>query len=46
VTNAGHRIGDCARHSGRTFAISFQQVKCDSLRRLATDARHTAQRID
>jgi hypothetical protein len=46
VANALYRFAQRRRQSGSAIAVTLQQVKGDTLRRLLSDTGHTAQRID
>jgi hypothetical protein len=46
MTDIARCVNYCLRHLLRAFAIPLQQVKRDTLCRLSTDSRHTAQGID
>ena len=46
MTDTANRLRERGRHIGRAVTIALQQVKSNALRRLLTDARHAAQRID
>jgi hypothetical protein len=46
MPNAFNGIHQRDRQATRAVPVSFQYVKCDSLRRFLSDARHTTQTID
>jgi hypothetical protein len=46
MADVGHGVIQRARQIAGTIAIALQQLKCDSLGGLATDARHATQRLD